>query len=193
MRKKKSKMGHVRHRHKVALLVIDMLNTLQFSGSGKLLRYALPAARAIARLKKKLKIAKIPIIYVNDNFGLWRSDWRTVFETCSSKKSKGAQLSQILEPLEDDYFVLKPKHSGFYSTTLDVLLESLGAETLIMTGIAANICVLFTVNDAHMREYKVIVPRDCVASNTKADTRYAIRQIRDVFGFQTCLSTAIKF
>jgi nicotinamidase-related amidase len=69
-------------------------------------------------------------------------------------------------------------HSGFYSTTLEVLLEYLRVDTLILTGIAANICVLFTANDAYMRDYKLYVPRDCVASNTSKETVGALDQMK---------------
>ena len=86
----------------------------------------------------------------------------------------------MLCPADSDYFVLKPKHSGFYATTLDVLLEYLGVETLILTGIATNICVLFTANDAYMRDYKLFVPSDCVAANTIEDTQYSLRQMKTI-------------
>src|SRR5436305_65587 len=131
----------VAHWSRAALLIIDMLNTLEFPEWKRLMKGALPAANAILGLKQKAKRAGIPVIYVNDNFGLWRSSWEEVYEHCV--RSKGRPLAESLKPDHDDYFVLKPKHSGFYSTTLEVLLENLGAKTLILTGIAGNICVLF--------------------------------------------------
>ena len=60
-----------------------------------------------------------------------------------------------LLPEKDDYFVLKPKHSAFYQTNLEILLNYLGVRTLIMTGMAADICVLFSANDAYMRDFRV--------------------------------------
>jgi nicotinamidase-related amidase len=86
----------------------------------------------------------------------------------------------LLKPEEDDYFVLKPKHSGFYSTNLDILLRYLAVKRVIITGIATNICVLFTANDAYMRDFELLVPSDCVAANQEADNRYALEQIRTV-------------
>lgn len=182
-RKANKRPNAVFHKHDTALLIIDMLNTLEFKEGRQLLKNALPIAKAIAQLKKRLKSQKVPVIYVNDNFGQWQSDWQSVFRTC--RASLGGPLAELLEPEQDDYFVLKPKHSGFYSTTLDVLLNSLGTERLILSGIAGNICVLFTANDAYMRDYKIWVPRDCIASNTSADNQYALRQLRDVFGIDT--------
>lgn len=180
----------VGHKHTVALLIIDMLNTLEFPEWRSLLKSARPAARAICRLKARARRLKIPVIYVNDNFGQWRASWQDVFEACSL--SNGHELAKQLKPEAQDYFVLKPKHSGFYSTTLEVLLERLGSRTLILTGVAGNICVLFTANDAHMREYKVIVPEDCIASNTLKDNAFALEQLRDVFGIRTTPSSRLK-
>ena len=88
-------------------------------------------------------------------------------------------------PDEDDYFVLKPKHSGFYSTSLELLLEHLGARSLILTGIAGNNCVLFTANDAYMRDFKIFVPSDCVVSETQADNDYALEQMAKVLKADT--------
>ena len=79
-----------------------------------------------------------------------------------------------------DYFVLKPKHSGFFDTTLDTLLETLGIRRVILAGIAGNICVLFTANDAYMRELKLFAPADCIVSNTAGENDHALRQIETV-------------
>jgi nicotinamidase-related amidase len=83
-------------------------------------------------------------------------------------------------PEEDDYFVLKPKHSGFYSTSLDLLLKHLGARTLILAGIAGNNCVLFTANDAYMRDFNLIVPSDCSVSQSEEDNKNALKQMEKV-------------
>jgi len=162
----------------VALLVIDMINAFDFEGAEAMRPRALAAARAIAGLKARARHAGVPTVYVNDNFGRWRSDFHQILEHCL--RSPGREVSEMLRPEDDDYFVLKPKHSGFQFTTLDVLLEHLGAETLILTGVAANFCVLFTAHDAYMRDYRLVVPRDCVASLKEEDDRYALRHMADV-------------
>ena len=89
-------------------------------------------------------------------------------------------MVKLLLPRKDDYFVLKPKHSGFYSTTLDTLLRYLGTKRLIITGMAANICVLFTANDAYMRDFHLWVPADCVCSNTARENNFALQQMQSV-------------
>ena len=174
-----------------ALLLIDVINDLEFEGAESLLKYALPMAERIASLKKRATEAGIPIIYVNDNFGRWQSNFNKLLEHCLDEGVRGEPLARMLKPDEDDYFVLKPKHSGFYSTTLDTLLEYLRARTLILTGIAANICVLFTANDAYMRDFKLVIPSDCVASNTAEENEHALRQMEKVLKADISPSTEL--
>jgi nicotinamidase-related amidase len=172
--------GNVPETCSVALLLIDVINDLEFEGSEALVRQAVPMARRIAELKRRAKEAGIPVIYVNDNFGRWKSDFRRVVEHCLHDGVKGEELVRILQPDEDDYFVLKPKHSAFYATTLDILLTYLGARTLIFTGIAGNICILFSANDAYMRDYHLVVPADCTVSNTVEKNDHALEEIQTV-------------
>lgn len=177
---------------KAALLVVDMLNTLDFPEGKQLLPPAIEAAERILSLKKRLKKQGAPVIYVNDNFGDWKSDWKKVFEKCSAPGALGRPLALKLAPEPDDYFVLKPKHSGFYLTPLELLLEKLRTKRLIITGIAGNLCVLFTAHDAHMREYEVEVPRDCIASNTPTQNRHALHQLKEVLKIKTPLSARVR-
>jgi nicotinamidase-related amidase len=176
----------------VALLLIDVINDLDFDRADELLAAALPMARKIATLKREAAQLKIPSVYVNDNFGQWKSDFRQTVEHCCAGDSRGREISSALRPEASDYFVLKPKHSGFYATTLDVLLEYLKVDTLIITGIAANICVLFTANDAYMRDYRLCVPADCVASNTAEATEYSLGQMKNILKADIRDSTAIE-
>lgn len=164
----------------VALLIIDAINDLEFPGGDSLLRRAVPMARRIAALKRRTSGVGIPTIYANDNFGRWRSDFHRIVSHCLDDGVRGQPVVELLVPDENDYFVLKPKHSGFYNTTLDLLLEYLKVETLIVTGMATDVCVLFTAADAYMRDFHVIVPRDCVAALTPAVHRSALRQMRTV-------------
>jgi nicotinamidase-related amidase len=144
--------------------LIDVINDLEFEGGERLLPHALAMAGPLAALKRRARSHDIPAIYVNDNFGRWRSDFAALVRHCLNDGVRGGEVAARLAPAEDDYFVLKPKHSGFYSTTLDTLLDYLGAETLIVTGLALDSCVLFTAAGAHMRDFHVAVPPDCVAT-----------------------------
>jgi nicotinamidase-related amidase len=169
--------GSAPDKSETALLIIDAINDLDFPEARRLLRYAPAMARKILKLKQRAKRSGIPVVYVNDNFGRWRSDLRSLVEHC--RKGKAKQIVDLLRPDQDDYFVLKPKHSGFFSSTLETLLRYLGAERLIITGIAGNYCVLFTANDAYMRDYKLIVPSDCTVSNTPAENREALNLMKN--------------
>jgi len=176
---KKNKLhGNVTDHSCVALLLIDVINDLEFSEGKKLLPRALPMAKRLVRLKKRAKQASIPVVYVNDNFGKWRSDFRKQVVHCLEDETCGAPLVRLLAPDEDDYFVLKPKHSGFFSTTLDILLDYLGVKTLILTGLTGDNCVLFTAHDAYLRDYHLLVPSDCVASIDPTENHYALRQMQ---------------
>ena len=172
--------GSVPDTAKVALILIDVINDLEFPGAEQLLAHALPMAHRLAALKRRAKAARIPVIYVNDNFGRWQSDFTKLVAHCLTDGVRGRPVAKLLQPESDDYFVLKPKHSGFFSTTLDTLLRYLGAQTLILTGMAGNICVLFTANDAYMRDYGLVVPADCVVSNTVAENEHALAQMQKV-------------
>lgn len=176
-----------------ALLLIDVINALDFPEASQLLRHAVPMAERIAALKKRAKRNRVPTIYVNDNFGRWRSDFHAQVEHCLQDGVPGKPIVERLKPEANDYFVLKPKHSGFFSTTLDILLEYLEVEKVVLAGIATNICVLFTANDAYMRDFQLAVPSDCVASNSEEENRYALEQIRTILKADTRASTDPAF
>jgi len=186
MPKKNSDLhGNVPEHCSAALLLVDVINDLEFEGSEQLVGQIQPMADNTAALKRRAKAAGIPIIYVNDNFGRWQSDFRRVVEHCLNDGVKGEELARLLKPSDEDYFVLKPKHSAFFATTLDTLLTYLGAHTLIFAGIAGNICILFSANDAYMRDYHLFVPADCVISNTKEENDHALEQMRLVLKADT--------
>jgi len=194
MEKSKTNLdGNAPDESEVAIVLIDVINDLEFPEGDQLLETALPAARNIARLKERAREANVPIIYVNDNFGRWRSDFKKIVDRCLHSDVRGRPIAELLVPDEDDYFVLKPKHSGFFSTTLDLLLEYLGVRTLIVAGFAGNNCVLFTANDAYMRDYQLIIPADCTASNTPEDNENALQQMQHVLKADIKPSTEIDF
>jgi nicotinamidase-related amidase len=185
--------GNAPDKSEIALVLIDVINDLEFEGGEELLRTALPAAKQIARLKERARQAHVPVIYVNDNFGKWRSDFKRTVAHCLQGNVRGRAIAELLLPDDEDYFVLKPKHSGFFSTTLDLVLEYLGTRTLVLTGIAGNNCVLFTANDAYMRDYKLIIPADCTASINQQDNDSALRQMQKVLKADIRASDQVEF
>jgi nicotinamidase-related amidase len=170
--------GNVPDQAPLCLLIIDMINPFTFEGAQAMLPAAVAAAKRIMALKQRVKTAGLPVIYVNDNFGKWRSDFRKLVQHCLESSCRGRQIAHLLAPDNDDYFVLKPKHSGFYETPLDLLLQFLGAKRLILTGVAGNSCVLNTASDAYMREFEVATPADCIASLNPKDNRMALDLMR---------------
>ncbi|WP_413378709.1 cysteine hydrolase family protein [Alkalihalobacillus sp. 1P02AB] len=170
-----------------------MINDLEFEDGDQLLKYALPAAHAIKKMKEKVKAEGFPIIYINDNYGQWQSDFRHLVRHCIDGDSRGKALAELLQPDEDDYFVLKPQFSGFFGTPLNILLEHLGVDTLILTGVAGNMCVQFTANDAYMYHYKLYIPSDCIASAHKKENDLAIKTMRQVNKADVRPSTDFSF
>jgi nicotinamidase-related amidase len=156
--------GAVPDEARAALLIVDVINGLEFPGGDVLLEPALAMAEQIHRLKQACRAAGIPVIYANDNFGRWRSRFDEITRHYLEQSCRGAPIIQRLMPDGDDYDIVKPKHSAFYATPLDLLLKHLGAEHLIITGLTTDQCVTFTAHDAYMRDYRLYVPADCSAS-----------------------------
>jgi nicotinamidase-related amidase len=177
----------------VALVLIDVINGFDFEGSEALVKAAHAAAPRILALRKRAHAAGVPVMYVNDNFGQWRSDFRATVAACSGAELPGHGVTRMLVPTERDYFVLKPRHSGFYGTALELLLEQFQAKTLVLAGFATNICLLLTAHDAYMRGYQVLAPADCTASNSPQLTEQALEQMRLVADAKTDESSRIDF
>lgn len=183
--------GSVPDKSDTALLLIDVINDLEFLEGEELLRYALPMARQLAVFKQRTAALGIPTIYANDNFGRWRSDFQAQVEHCLRENVRGRPIAELLCPGPSDYFVLKPKHSAFYSTNLEILLAYLGVKRVILSGVATNICVLFTANDAYLRDLDLMIPRDCVAANTSEETNIALRQMESILKADVRLSSEL--
>jgi nicotinamidase-related amidase len=158
----------------VALLIIDMINDLDFPGGPEMLPAVEAATDAILKLRDAATRLGVPTVYVNDNYGQWHSERSRIVEYCSREESAAREIVQRIAPRHDDFFVIKPQFSGFYSTNLPVLLPTLGVNRLVLTGVAADICVLFTAADAHMRDYALWVPEDTVASLAEDRTAWSL-------------------
>lgn len=175
-----------------ALLLIDFINDLAFPGGEKVLPWAQRAVEPLARCAARLRRARIPIIYANDNFGHWRSNFADVYRHCSRKGARGRSVVRAMKPHASDYFVLKPRHSAFFATALVPLLERLKVDHLIMAGIATNLCVLSSAIDAHMREYRITVLSDCCAAESDGDHNWALSQLSGFLGVRVCRSDELR-
>ncbi len=182
---------HTPERAPAALLLVDVINAYDFPGAEKLLPFAEQAVPVMADLKQRAKAAGIPVIYTNDNFQRWRDDFKAVVDRCLD--GPGRRLVEPLVPDDDDYFVLKPKHSAFFGTPLELLLDRLGVHTLVVAGFASDICVLATLTDAKMREYRLIVPPDAGAAETAAAHEQAVDYARRVLDAETPPAAEVDF
>ena len=191
MSKKNDPNSNVPDQCNVALLIIDVINDFEFEGGDALAQQARRVVDNIAELKRRAKVAGIPVVYVNDNFGKWQSDFQKLIDRCIGEGVRGQPIARGLLPEADDYFVLKPKHSAFYSTTLDLLLRYLGAKLLILTGMTGDNCILFTAGDANIRDYQLMVPFDCVASETDERNRRALQILEEVVNAKIKASTEL--
>ena len=177
--------------HPTALLLIDLINDFEFPRGDELFAQALPIAPRIADLKRRAAAAGIPAIYVNDNFGKWQSKFDEIVNHCLEDNVRGRAFVRQLAPAPEDYFILKPKHSGFYQTPLELLLKHLGTQRLILTGVSTNSCVLFTANDAYMRDMELAVPPDCVAACNAQEQNFALDQMKSMLKADVSPSTEL--
>ena len=193
IRKSAPSAGDLAHgrQSETALLIIDVINSFEFETEGALDR-AWPIASPLRKLAQRARAEGVPVIYVNDNFGLWQSNLDQVIRRCMKNGGRASRFVRKLLPEPDDYCVLKPKHSAFFQTPLDLLLKHLQTRRVVLTGLWTNNCVLFTAHDAYMRDFKLCIPRECVAAHTEADHRYGLKQMATVLKAQVSSSAEIS-
>ena len=163
----------------MAVLIVDAINPLDFPGGRAFAKRAVTTARRIARLAERARRVRVPVIFVNDNFGRWRSDIDALIAYVSTPSSAGRALVEALRPQREDFVVLKSTLSGFHQTPLDAMLRQGDVRTVVVTGFVTGNCVLFTAADAYMRDFRVIVPRDCVADQTPDAQREGLKRMAD--------------
>ena len=176
-----------------ALLLLDLITDFEFEDGDRLLRNTLPVANKLAALKDRANRAGAAAIYVNDNFGKWQEDFKTMAEHFQRDEAKGKQVVRLLQPGPNDYYVLKPHRSAFYSTTLEILLRELQVTKLIVTGVTTDICVLFSANDAYMRGFELFIPSDCVAAVETTHSKRTLEFMERVLKADTRPSDKISF
>lgn len=177
---------------KHALVILDMISCWTFPDAPALAAAALKVAPTVGHLKRRCRAKRIPVIYANDNSGQWRSDFQFVVKESLESTGDGGAITRLLEPDPEDYFVLKPKHSAFFATPLEILLDHLGTRKLIITGVAGDQCIVNTAADARMRDFEVTVPSDGIASMTPERNRRALRQLTDALEVKVMEARAIR-
>ena len=179
-------------RSDTALLIIDVLNDLDFPGGERVLPWALRMVESLSPFAEQMRKAKVPVIYVNDNFDQWHSNFGELYKYCTRPDSRGRDVARALKPRPEDYFILKPKHSAFFATSLVPLLQHLHTKKLILAGLATNLCVFFTAHDAHMHEYKITVLSDCCAAESDTDHDLALEQLQRFLHVRVCRADQVK-
>jgi nicotinamidase-related amidase len=176
-----------------ALLILDMLSEYRFSNWQATLAAARRIAPRIARLKSRAHRAGAPVVYVNDMADRWQSDQKRFLRQCLAEGARGRDTARLLAPTRNDYFIFKPKHSGFYGTPLAELLQSGNVRQLVLTGTTSHQCVLFTAMDAYVRNYDLVTPADCLGAPTAAQTRHALFILKNALRARTGSSSAVVF
>lgn len=163
-----------------ALLLVDFITSLDFPGAEKLARPALAAARATAELKQRLHADGVVAIYANDNYGVWQSDFHSLVSTCLGLEGEAGEIAKLLYPQAHDLTILKPRHSAFFASPLELLLAEMDTRELVICGLATDMCVQLTAADAFLREFRVWVPADCTGAETEEAKATALAYMRDV-------------
>ena len=174
------------------LLLVDFITSLDFPGSEKLAPHALAAAKATAALKQRLQEEGVPAIYANDNYGVWQSDFHSLVSTCLGLEGPAGEIAKLLYPQAEDITILKPRHSAFYASALELLLTEIGARELVICGLATDMCVQLTAADAFLREFKVWVPADCNAAETEDAKATALAYMGNVLKCDVRPSTDVR-
>lgn len=182
--------GSLLEKSPTVLLLVDFINPLDFPGSEDLAPSALAAARATARLKRRLERDGVTCIYANDNYGVWRSEFRDILAMCKERPGPAGDIARLLAPAQADLAILKPRHSAFFGTPLDLMLTQMHAKTLVIVGLAADICVQLTAMDASLRGYRLRIPNDCTAAETDEAKRACMEYLKRVLRADTRRSSA---
>jgi nicotinamidase-related amidase len=176
--------------HRKVLLLVDFINPLDFPGGQELAPAAVEAARACADLKKRLAQEGVIAVYANDNYGVWQSDFHSLVSTCLGMEGPAGEIARLLYPQAEDLTILKPRHSAFFASPLELLLREMQTRELVICGLATDMCVQLTVSDAFLREYQVWVPADCTAAESREAKEASLEYMANVLKCDTRPSSA---
>jgi nicotinamidase-related amidase len=152
------------------VLLIDVIQAFDGEDGDRLHERLVPIVPAIARLRRQARAARVPVVYVNDHFGRWRSSWEAT--VAHAVRSSLGDAARRLKPAADDFFVVKPGRSAFHQTPLEALLDTMGARELVIAGLTSDMCVLSAAHDASLRKLRCRVPADtCTALDDERHER----------------------
>jgi nicotinamidase-related amidase len=145
-----------------ALLVVDMLNPYDHPEAEELAAHVAEALPGVEALLRRAGEVEAPVVYVNDNYGDWNSSSEELAR--SAMDGKRPELVEPILPVEGQSFVVKARHSTFYETPLEYLLDQMGVGRLVFSGQVTEQCILYSALDAHVRHFDVVIPTDAVAA-----------------------------
>lgn len=144
-----------------ALILIDMINSYEHPDADVLIPSVRTVLPHIVGILDRARNKGVPVIYVNDNFGEWRSHHGEI--VASAMAGARAELVRPVQPDAESLFVVKARHSIFYETPLAYLLTQLDVDHVILCGQVTEQCVLYSALDAHIRHLRVTIPENAVA------------------------------
>jgi nicotinamidase-related amidase len=179
---------------RVAVIVLDVISDFAFPDGARVRRALERRADTIAGLLARARRNRVPVIYVNDNLGEWRSDAPALVRHCTDARRAGAALVKRLAPAPGDSIVLKPRHSAFFGTPLVALLGDARVDTLLLAGVSVESCVWMTACDAYTRGFELVIPRDAVAGASTAALRRTLVSLHEVLGARVPASaSSVRF
>lgn len=170
--------------NKMALLIIDMQYDFLAEGAPVFCVGGLEMIPRVKQLAEACRKKNIPVIYTREvhrqnGMDMGRELDGNEPDHCLNG-GKGAEIHQDLTPVQGDYIVNKVRYDAFLETDLVFLLNGLGifpGDTLIICGVASNVCVHYTSAGAHQRDYKIKVVEDCCAGSSLEEHEAAMRQV----------------
>jgi nicotinamidase-related amidase len=158
-----------------ALVVVDMINPYDFPDAEAVAEHAPEAVANIKRLLDRCRDEGVRVIYVNDNYGDWNSSSEELLQ--HGMEGRHPELVEPLAPRGGEAFVIKARHSIFYSTPLEYLLATEGIGRVVLTGQVTEQCILYSALDAYVRNFRLAVVEDAVAHIDDELAKAALRMM----------------
>ena len=176
---------------RTALVVIDMINPYDHGDADRLMTSVEESLPAMVGLIDRADSEGVPVVYVNDNFGSWRSNRDELL--AEALRGARADLVEPIRPRADSLFVVKVRHSVFFQTPLEYLLSQQRVDRLVLVGQVTEQCVLYSALDAHIRHLEVCVPADAVAHIHRELADAALRMMELNMGAEICTAGKVQF
>jgi ureidoacrylate peracid hydrolase len=184
-----------------AVLVVDMQNDFCAEGGylqkqrGYDVAFAGQVAAAIDEVVTKARARGVPVFWIQSIYDFKYLATPHIVkrreEGCCMEGSWGADFF-TLKPAADERIVTKHHFSAFHGSSLDDHLRKLGTRTLVVTGVATNVCVDSTLRDGFFLGYHIVLLEDCVGSNSKAGHDGTLATVRNNIGLVTTSAQVLE-